>query len=266
MPKSLTIIFFLIIFLVTGKHLYPLTGSEKQRQLHFFYPGIRINYERDPGYSPLIYKGIQPSFSIAYSVSKTGFTNLYITDFSSGNISNKWNNKVHVYNAGIQIFKFYHREKDPVNGLLFGWSNNNEYNTRETDNGGNFKNRNEYFTSFGPAIHFSKPLLLFNRQFYFKMFAHTQLVGFKLQSSYVTSLLPGFEEPSKNGISALLYSLEPFHPYNSMNFGIRPGFDYEFRQQSRLTISYHYDYLRLTGAHMVEKSRGTWFAGIITRI
>lgn len=237
-------------------------AGNHSRQLHISYPGIRSNAERDHAYSPLIFKGIQASFSIAYSVSKPQSSDLIMLNYAAGTISNKWDHSMNVNTAGIQTYKFYHRNKDAGSGFHWGWSNNNEFNTREVIDLKNFNNRNEYFTSFGPAVRYKRSFDLFNRLFHMESLAHVQLLGFKMQSSYVTSNPRGFEEPSHEGFDAFLNSIDLFYPGNAINIGIYPALHYELRSGTMLGISYRYDYLKLQGAHTVEKSRGTWHIGI----
>lgn len=241
-------------------------ASEKERYLFTWLPGIRIAAERDLAYSPLLYSGLQGTYSIAYSSEKKVSSDYLAVNYAQGNIANIHGNIMKLHMAGIQTFKFYHAEADRHKGLHWGWSNNNEFNTRNIEDIGNFNDRNEYFTSFGPAARYRLPFSLFNRQFHLEALAHVQLLGFKLQSSYVTSLPPGFEEPSYTGIEGFLRSIELFYPGNAWNAGIQPTLRYVLKSGNMLSLSYRYDYLRLKGVHTVEKSRGSWSFGIITAL
>jgi hypothetical protein len=255
----------LLIGLLLLVQLQPGHTSEKERYLHACFPGIRHDAERDRAYSPLIYSGIQGSFSVAISSESLALSDNFAINYSTGKIHNSYGSAMQVHTAGIQTYKFYHRDKDRQEGLHWGWSNNNEFNTRSVEDI-NFNNRSEYFTSFGPAARYRLPFTLLNRQFHFETLTHLQLVGFTLQSSYVTSLPPGFEEPSNKGISAFLNSIDIFYPGNSWNFGIQPTMRYRLKSGNMLSIGYKYDYLRLRGAHITEKSRGSWYFGIITAL
>lgn len=255
-----------LIFLALWMIPFTAFGNDKEQRLHISYPGLRLNAERDYGYSPLIYSGIQGAFELGYSNANNKVSNYISLKYSSGGISNRWGSSMQVQTAGIQTFKFYHKADNTVSGFNLGWSNNNEFNTREVDNIRNFNNRNEYFTSFGPAFRYIKPFKLFNRDFILEGMAHIQLLGFMIQSSYVTSLPPGFEEPSYSGINAFLQSVELFYPGKSWNFGIQPSLYYKLNSGNAFAIGYKYDYLRLEGAHITEKSRGTYYIGIITKL
>jgi hypothetical protein len=254
----------LFLIMVAATNVCSVCANEKKRDLHISYPGIRINAERDFAYSPLMYTGVQGSLAIAYSVIKSNSTDLVFLNYSSGNNTNRFGSSMKVQTAGIQAYKFFHLKKNTDHGFCLGWSNNNEFNTREVEEVRNFNNRNEYFTTFGPAIRYRYPFSLFNRQFHIQTLAHIQLLGFKLQSSYVTSLPSGFQESSSDGLQAVLKSVELFYPGNGINVGIQPTMMYELKSGNALSISYRYDYLKIKGPHDVEKSRGTWYVGIIT--
>lgn len=255
----------LLIGLLLFMQFQPGHASEKERYLHVCFPGIRHDAERDLAYSPLIYSGIQGSFSVAFSSESLSLSDYIAINYSTGKISNSYGSAMQVHTAGIQTYKFYHSDTDRQEGLHWGWSNNNEFNTRDVEDI-NFNNRSEYFTSFGPAARYRLPFTLLNRQFHFETLAHLQLVGFTLQSSYVTSLPPGFEDPSNKGITGFLKSIDIFYPGNSWNFGIQPTMRYRLKSGNMLSIGYKYDYLRLRGAHITEKSRGSWYFGIITAL
>lgn len=256
----------LFIGLLLLMQFRPGHASEKDRYLHINFPGIRLDAERDRAYSPLIYSGIQGSFSIAFSAEKPALSDYVSIHYSTGKASNSYGSNMDVQTAGIQTYDFYHKEADRNSGLHWGWSNNNEFNTRNVEDMGNFNDRSEYFTSFGPAARYRFPFTLLNRQFRFETLAHLQLLGFKVQSSYVTSIPAGFEEPSNKGINGFLKSVELFYPGNAWNFGIQSTLRYELKSGNALNIGYKYDYLRLRGAHITEKSRGSWYFGITTAL
>lgn len=256
----------LFIGLMLFMQFQPGYASEKDRQLHISFPGIRYDAERDRAYSPLIYSGLQGSFSVAYSAESPSLSDDVALHYSTGRITNTYGSNMDVHSAGIQTWKFYHRETDRKSGFHWGWSNNNEFNMRNVEEMGNFNDRNEYFTSFGPAARYRLPFKLLSRQLHFETMAHLQLVGFKLQSSYVTSLPEGFEETSNSGITGFLKSVDLFYPGNAWNFGIQSTLRYELKSGNMLSIGYKYDYLRLQGAHLTEKSRGSWYFGITTAL
>ena len=265
-PKKLITIVAGIITLIVSIYQYPAFGSEKQRQLHISIPGVQSNAERDLGYSPLIYKGMKLTFSSAYAVTGENKSDLIRVKYSLGNLSNKWDNKMKVHTASIQTYKFYHWDRDPAIGTFWGWSNKNEFSMRDVDGMSNFNGRSEYFTSFGPALRIAHPFILFDRQFHFETLAHLQLLGFKIQSSYVTSMPPGFEDPSNTGFRAFLRSIEVFYPGLANHFGIQPALRLEFRSGNLLGIGYDYEYLWMKSSHTVEKSRGTWYIEIIAKL
>jgi hypothetical protein len=248
-------LFFLIL---------PGYGSEKERQIIAHIPGVRLNAERDLAYSPLLFSGVQGNLTLGYSSERISSSDYLVVHISSGKISNSYGNSIQGITAGIQTYKFYHGEKDPHSRWNWGWSNNNEFNTRDIQDIGNFNDRNEYFTSFGPAVRYRLPFTFLNRDFRLELLSHFQLLGFKLQSSYVSSLPRGFEEPANKGFKGFINSIDLFHPGNSLNAGFQPSLGYKLRSGNLISITYRYDYLRLAGAHTVEKSRGSWSVAIIT--
>jgi hypothetical protein len=133
----------LFIGLLLLMQFQPGLASEKDRYLHVGFPGIRLDAERDRAYSPLIYTGILGSFSVAYSAEKPALSDYVSIHYSTGKISNSYGSNMDVQTAGIQTYKFYHIEADRNNGLHWGWSNNNEFNTRNVEDMSNFNDRNE---------------------------------------------------------------------------------------------------------------------------
>ena len=246
--------------------LQPGHTADKENYLHVGFPGIRHAAERDRAYSPLVYSGMQGSISAGFSSEGPSFSDYVAINYSTGKISNSYGSTMKVRAAGIQTFKFYHSGKERQEGFHWGWSNNNEFSTRNVEDMGNFNDRSEYFTSFGPAARYRLPFTLLNRQFHFETLAHLQLLGFTVQSSYITSLPPGFEDPSYKGLKAFLESIDIFYPGNSLNFGLQPTLRFWLKSGNMLSIGYKYDYLRLRGAHITEKSRGSWYFGIITAL
>ncbi len=244
--------------------LMPLPASERELLLHINAPGIRNSAERDRGYSPLVYSGLQGAFSASLTSFRAKKSDYLTIDYATGTLSNSYARTMQGRMASIRTYTFYHRNRDRHAGLHWGWSNNNEFNTRNFEDARNFNDRNEYFTSFGPAVRYLLPFSLFNRQFHFETLSNLQLLGFKLQSSYITSLPRGFEEPSNSGISGFMESIELFYPGNSLNFLLHSTLRYELNSGNMLSLSYRYDYLWLNGAHITEKSRGSWYFGIIT--
>jgi len=244
----------------------PAQADEKERLLYSYLPGIRHAAVRDYAWSPLLYSGIQGAYAIGYSKEGARSSDLYTFRFAAGNLVNRWDKVMLPVGGAIQTFTFYHARSDPREGIHWGWSNHNAFQTRDIKDIGNFNNRSEYFTSFGPAMRYRLPFSLFERAFRLEILADVQLLGFKLQSSYVTSTPPGFTEPSNAGFAAFLRSLEFFYPDNAWNFGIQPSMRYTMKNGNMLCLNYRYEYRWLEGAHLTEYSSGSWHFGLITRL
>lgn len=241
-------------------------AAEKERLLFSYVPGIRHAALHDYAYSPLLYSGIQGIYSIGYASEGARVSDQVVFRFAAGNLSNRWGRRMLPVGGAIHTYTFYHAQTGPGEGIHWGWSNQNAFETREIEDIGNFNNRSEYFTSFGPAMRYRLPFSLFDRSFRFEILADLQLLGFKLQSSYVTSTPPGFTEPSYTGVEAFLRSIELFYPGRAWNFGIQPSLRYEMKNGNLLCIDYRYEYRWLKGAHVTESSTGSWHFGVITRL
>lgn len=254
-----------LIFLVVFAIL-PAQTTDKEHFLYSYIPGIRHAAVRDYAWSPLLYSGIQAVYAIGYSKEGSRISDHIVFRFAAGNLTNRWDRVILPVGGAIQTFKMYHARSDPGEGIHWGWSNHNAFQTRDIKEIGNFNNRSEYFTSFGPAMRYRLPFSLFNRQFRLEILSDVQLLGFKLQSSYVTSTPPGFAEPSNAGFAAFLRSVELFYPGNAWNFGIQPSLRYTMKNGNMLCLNYRYEYRWLEGAHVTEYSSGSWHFGVITHL
>lgn len=255
--------FFLSLFLILQLH-QPLV-AQKQHYLHIS-AGLQSSAERDRGFSPLMYTGVEFYGSLAYQKESNRKSDLIILDFATGQLSNSWGTTRQVYTTSILTYTFYHKNKGATKGLHWGWSNNNTFSIRDNETITNYNGRSDYFTSFGPALRYRLPFELFKRNFSFQTLAHVQLLGFTVLPSYVTSSPKGFVNGSSSGFKAFWESLGVFHPGNSLNGGCQAGLTYNMKSANLLAINYNYDYLRLKGFHTVEKSKGTWFISLIVKL
>lgn len=254
----------LVILLLSGS--VATFAGEKERLLLGYVPGIRHAAVRDYAYSPLRFAGIQGTYSLGYASEGPRISEQFTFRFAAGNLSNRWGRRMLPVGGAIHTYTFYHAQKGPDEGVHWGWSNQNAFETRDIEDIANFNNRSDYFTSFGPAMRYRLPFSIFGRAFRLELLADLQLIGFKLQSSYVTSAPPGFTEPSHTGLEAFLRSVDLFYPGNAWNFGIEPSLRYEMKNGNLLCIDYRYEYRWLKGAHITESSTGTWHFGVITRL
>lgn len=226
----------------------------------------RFSAERDYGYSPLRYAGVEWGGGLTYLKQKSKKTYLVSFDFQAGNLINRYQNGMQVYSGSIVAYTFYHANKPQNSGLHWGWANNNEFGLRNNEAITNFNDRNDYFTSFGPALRYQLPFELFKRNFKFQSVANIQLLGFTVLSAYITSSPNGFVVENQPFMQSFLSSLGVFYPGNSINAACTSGIEYEFKSLNKLAFNYQYNYLRLKGEHLVQKSRGEWSISLIVRL
>lgn len=261
-PQLLGIIAILLLFLMFS---FSLSSAQTIRQLTID-GAARIASERDYGFSPLKYNGAEWGGSLSYLKQKNHKTDIVSLNFVTGNLKNQFQTGMQVYSASIFTYTFYHANKATNSGLHWGWSNNNEFGLRNNEAITNFNNRNEYITSFGPAIRYQLPFELFKREFSFQTMANIQLLGFTVLSSYVTSSPGGFVRESQPFLKSFFSSIGLFYPGNSINAGYKTGLSYKLKSENLLAINYEYNYLRLSGEHLLIKSRGKWSFSIIIRL
>jgi hypothetical protein len=257
---ALTLV-FLAVFAVL-----PAQTVEKEHLLYSYIPGIRHAAVRDYAWSPLLYSGIQGEYAIGYYREGARSSDHYTFRFAAGKLTNTWDRAIVPVGGAIQTFTFYHARSDPGEGIHWGWSNHNVFQTRDIRDIGNFNNRSEYFTSFGPALRYRLPFSVFDRKFRLEFLGDLQLLGFKLQSSYVTSTPRGFTEPSHTGLAAFLRSIDLFWPGSAWNFGIQPSLRYVLKNGNMVFLNYRYEYRRLEGVHVTEYSSGSWHLGMVTNL
>ena len=241
------------------------TQAQTYRQLQVE-GAARIAAERDYGFSPLRYAGTEWGGGLTYTKQKSTKTSWVKLNFHTGNLFNQFETAMRVYSGNIITYTFYHAHKSPNSGWHWGWACNNEFGLRNNEAITNFNNRNDYFTSFGPAIRYQFPFELFNRNFSFQTVGNIQLLGFTVLSSYVSSSPKGFVSKNQPFFKSFFSSLGVFYPGNSINAGYKAGLEYEFKSLNKLALNYEYNYLRLQGEHLVQKSRNKWAIAIIIRL
>ncbi len=224
--------------------------------------GMLVSAERDPGFSPLLFAGAGISGYASYIRETEARSDLLDVYYSRSSLNNRFGSGMDVHSAGIMVFHFFHDGKEPGKGLHWGWSNNNEFSVRNNESVNNFNNRFDYVTSFGPAARFRHPFSLFGRSFSIQAIAHMQLLGFVMQSSYVSQAPKGYEVETVGGLDVFRQSVEWFHPGRAWNIGIWPRLQYQLGTGNLLSLGYKYGYTRLDGAHRLTKSRGNWYLGI----
>lgn len=239
--------------------------AQKNRSLHIS-PGIQYAAERDFGFSPLMFTGWQGFFSGAYSTEGSSKSDFLEVGFSGGSLANSYDTRMDIKTGSVLSFTFYHGSKDAFRGLHWGWSNHNAFSIRDNEAAINFNNRFDYFTSFGPAIRYRMPFELLKRNISFQALAQFQLIGFSIQSSYVSQGPRGYEREQNAGLDVMIRSFDLFYPGNSWNFSVWPALSYELESGTLLRFNYRFDYTSIKGSHLLARSQGKWFISIIAAI
>ncbi len=255
----------LIVLLVACNCCVHFSLAQKSRVLHIS-PGFQYAAERDYGFSPLMFTGIQGYVSAAYGAEGANKSDLVEANFMAGTLTNRYSTTNEATSASLISYTFYHRNTDPLKGLHWGWSNNNVFHIRDNEAATNFSNRFDYYTSFGPAARYRLPFEFLNRNFSFQTVSNLQLIGFVMQSSYVSQGPKGYEREYREGFDVFLKSIDLFIPGRAWSFSLWPSLNYALNSGTKLCLNYRYEYSCLRGAHMVRKSHGKWFFSIITAL
>jgi hypothetical protein len=212
--------------------------------------------ERDFGYSPLRYSGSTPAVSIGFIKANDKKTDELYFQFSTHTLKNQFTAKLEGIHASILTYTFYPNSRLP-SGLKIGWSNSNELSTRNHSDALNFSPRFDFHTSFGPAIRYE---YFFGKEKKFRFCAqgHFQLIGFVLQSSFVTSPPDPFLH-DQSSFNAFLQSIRLFEPSSQHNFGFLNQLFYALSNGNELGIGYRFDYTSVVKSHRSQRAAGHYF-------
>jgi len=225
-------------------------------------PGISSSGMRDFGFSPLLYHGVGMYASISYKSFDESLSDVVEAGFSQSTRYNRFETEMKATQVYLNAFRFFHKSKEANKGLHWGYANRNAYNLRNNDAISNFNNRFHYYTAFGPAVRYKRPFELFNRSFTFETIADIQLLGFMLQSAFVSSSPKGYETNASGTWEIFIESVELFYPGAAWNMAIAPAIVYPFKSGNGLVLRYQYEFLWLKSAHVTQKSSGIWSLGL----
>lgn len=251
----------LISLEIKGQEVTP----KKEFKIHVA-GGIRHAAERDQAFSPLVYAGWTPSVLAGFEINQLKKSELFLINYSKGNLNNFYDNT-----SGTSILNLFnytlYNKWDALNGkFIFGWSNNNSLSMVDFHNALNFNPRLSYLTSFGAAFQFQHKFSGFLTGFSVEVVGHLQLLGFKIQSSYVSAAPSGYEDNYDSGILAALNSMKLFYPVDNWHWGIWPMLGYKFNSGNSINFRYRYDMLILKGAHSFSNSSGTYLISLTTQL
>ncbi len=247
--------------------LFAFICSQSQSSYHLSTnAGLSITAMRDKSMSPLMYSGT--GFSTALSLNKTteSKTLFHTLNFKNTFLKNRFDNKSTYLDASYKSLSFYHREKNKSGRIVFGWSNNNYFNYYHNPSFRNYGERSNYYTSFGFAALYTREFTFLGREFTFEMPLSTQLLGFYMRPSYVSSLSQGYLNPDNSGFKAWLHSIEVFLPHKAQSIDLSPQLRYSLKSGNYLALGYQYEFLRIKNPEKLSISAGAWQLAIITKL
>lgn len=260
-----------IIYLFLLCLALPLSGKaqeapgHKNRALHIA-AGLLHFAERDEAYSSLLYSGALPSVMIGYGVEGAKKSEQVWAGLSAGNVENRFGARAGITTAGIFNYTLYHAEQEPSRGFHLGWSNNNLLSIRDFEDAANFSPRFDYHTSFGPAARYRYTFAGAFSGLSLEAVGHFQLIGFFLQSGYVSDAPDGTLGGNGSGFGELLRSASLFYPGKAWNWGLWPSLHYTLRSGTTLGFAYRYDMAILEGAHRSSSSRGYYLLTLTAKL
>ncbi len=259
------------IYLFVFSLIAPFAGNaqevepQKTRALHIA-AGPLHSAERGRAYSPLTYAGALPSVLIGYGVEGPKKSEQVWAGLSAGNVENRFGARAGITTAGIFNYTLYHSKQEPSRGFHFGWSNNNLLSMRDFEDAANFSPRFDYHTSFGPAARYRYTFAGAFSGLSLEAVGHFQLIGFFLQSGYVSDAPDGTLGNNGSGSGELLRSASLFYPGKTWNWGIWPALRYTLRSGTTLAFTYRYDMAILDGAHRSFSSRGHYLLTLTAKL
>ncbi len=239
------------------------TGHAQSHHELWFAGGMRSEGLRDLGYSPLRFDGFGLSGALGYKKSKEKKDVIWLLNYSQSETTNQFNRGLTATTVGLLNLNLYHRE---TSNFSWGWSNNNGLQHRFISDFNNFNGRTDVFTSFGPAGAYQTAFSIKSQNFTFKAISHVQMIGFYLPSGYVASLPSGFGYEPNGAIKGFWESIYLFYPGGAFNAGFWPKLEWHLSTGNSISLNYLYEYTRLTGAQMHERSTGMWLMNFSMKI
>jgi len=211
----------------------------------------------DQGYSPLIYTGMEYSGILAYQRIKGRNENIWLFQYTSGNLQNQFHRNVNTVSVNLTAFTFH--KSNSESRVNWGWANNNSFHTRHIDDFQNFNGRTDYFSSFGPALKYFSPFEWKEKNISFQVISHIQLLGFIIPSGYVSSLPQGFGYEQNSFVQSVLQSVHIFYPGSAVNAGLWPGLQWNLESGNSIGFNYLYEFTWLRGEQLSSRSISSFF-------
>lgn len=218
--------------------------------------GTQNLWERDFGYSPLVYKGSAIGLTLGYANVTEKKTDEVYLHYSKLALQSPYNAEMAATHASITTYTFYKAEWLPDKFTL-GWSNNNALSLRNYEDAQNFSPRFDFHTSFGPALRY-QTFFGNQQQWRFTSQAHWQVIGFLFSASYVTSPPDPFLH-EQSTFNAFLQSIRLFQPFQQQDLGVLSQLFYQLQSRNEIGIGYRFHYTSLENAHQSQRSGGHYF-------
>lgn len=250
-----TILFFLL--------LVGLVFSEKHARAQsegfiVAQTGMQSFVNRDPAFSPLKYSGTRTLSSLALKLENPHKTDIFLFNFGYGPTYNKFGNSMTNINLGLLTSTFYHAAKSAEKGMHWGWSNQNEINFRSHNGFSNFSLRSDYFTAFGPTGRYLFPFLWKERKFLWENSAYMHVVGFKIQSDFVSVEPKGFVGTDRKYINSFLNSLNWFIPGKDWSLGYWSSLGWDLPTGNTVGLQYRFEYVKIDGMQPINRAAGSY--------
>jgi hypothetical protein len=261
----------LLLALFLAGILTPLHGQDrtdaprKKHQLHVA-GGIQLGAARDLAYTPLRYTGIMPTVYLGYSVESTKKSEQLWLHASAGTLESRFGAPMDSYNFGIFNVTLFHQLNQQQRGWHWGWSNNNVLRFRDYLGSTNFSPRVDYHTSFGPAARYRYTFDGWLKGFQVEATGHLQVIGFFVQSGFVSNALPGYIANEDSGFQGFWDSLRLFYPGPAWDWSVWPSIRYTLRSGNTLSLEYRYEMTILEDAHRAANSHGFYLFTLTTRL
>jgi hypothetical protein len=239
--------------------------AQKVRYLDFS-SGMQLISERDEGMSPMRFSGAGIYGGLGLQSQKQSKSNYTQFHFSQNSLTNTNNTRVSELSTQINTFTFYHPDGKESSHFHWGWSNRNQFTMRTNPSMANYRERMDYFTSFGPAVRVCYPFSLFNINFEAQAIAHAQVVGFFLRPSLATSSPSGFIEYEDELLKGFFNSIAFFFPGKAWNVGFTPQLSCPIGSVNKLALSYDFDFYRLNSIAPLTRASGIWKVTLSSRL
>ena len=255
----------LLVSLLLSQPAYSQSAPPDTQRTLQVTAGLLYTVERDQAYSPLAYRGVLPTVSLGYGVSRPRRTVRFWGGYGAGVLNNRFGAQAEVRTAYVFNYTLYARRRAETRGIRWGWSNHNVFRLRDYSDAANFMPRFDYHTSFGPAAGYELPFGGWLAGLKLSVVGHLQLVGFFLQSGYVSSA-PDETLGADSGFGALLRSVRPLLPGRDWNWGAWSRLRYRLNAGTELGLAYRYDMTTLKAAHRSFYSQGNYLLTLTAQL